>query len=83
MQLTRAFEPGSVFSRQDLLDEVWGQDVIVDERTVDVHISWLRGKLADAGLDAEAIRTVFGVGYRFVTPASGKPSAAQAGDEAP
>ena len=55
---TLAFEPGRVFSRQDLLDEVWGEDVIVDERTVDVHISWLRGKLADAGLDASAIHTV-------------------------
>ncbi len=66
--LTLAFEPGRVFSRQDLLDSVWGEDVIVDERTVDVHVSWLRGKLADAGLDAAAIRTVYGVGYRFVVP---------------
>ncbi len=66
--LTLAFEPGRVFSRQDLLDAVWGEDVIVDERTVDVHISWLRGKLSDAGLDAAAIRTVYGVGYRFVVP---------------
>lgn len=70
--LTLAFEPGRVFSRQDLLDAVWGQDVIVDERTVDVHISWLRGKLVDAGLEEDAIRTVFGVGYRFVTPESRK-----------
>jgi DNA-binding response OmpR family regulator len=66
--LALAFDPGRVFSRQDLLDAVWGEDVIVDERTVDVHISWLRGKLADAGLDPDAIRTVYGVGYRFVTP---------------
>lgn len=66
--VTLAFEPGRVFSRQDLLDAVWGEDVIVDERTVDVHISWLRGKLADAGLDAAAIHTVYGIGYRFVTP---------------
>jgi DNA-binding response OmpR family regulator len=66
--LALAFEPGRVFSRQDLLDAVWGEDVIVDERTVDVHISWLRGKLSDAGLDAGAIRTVYGVGYRFVVP---------------
>ena len=65
---TLAFEPGKVFSRQDLLDAVWGTDVIVDERTVDVHISWLRGKLTDAGLDSNAIRTVYGVGYRFVVP---------------
>jgi len=66
--LTLTFEPGRVFSRQNLLDAVWGEDVIVDERTVDVHISWLRGKLACAGLDAAAICTVYGVGYRFVVP---------------
>jgi DNA-binding response OmpR family regulator len=66
--LTLALEPGRVFSRQDLLDEVWGEDVIVDERTVDVHISWLRGKLAGAGFDGSAIQTVYGVGYRFVAP---------------
>ena len=63
-----ALEPGRVFGRQDLLDAVWGEEVIVDERTVDVHISWLRGKLTDAGLDSTAIRTVYGVGYRFVVP---------------
>jgi len=63
-----ALEPGRVFTRQDLLDAVWGEEVIVDERTVDVHISWLRGKLTDAGLDASTIRTVYGVGYRFVVP---------------
>ena len=75
--LTLAFAPGRVFSRQDLLDAVWGEDVIVDERTVDVHISWLRGKLADAGLDAAAIGTVYGVGYRFVVPeAQGLPPGA-------
>jgi two-component system phosphate regulon response regulator PhoB len=65
---TLAMEPGRVFSRQNLLDAVWGEDVIVDERTVDVHISWLRGKLTDSGLSADAIRTVYGVGYRFVVP---------------
>ena len=65
---TLAMEHGRVFIRQDLLDAVWGQEVIGDERTVDVHISWLRGKLADAGLDPGVIRTVYGVGYRFVVP---------------
>jgi DNA-binding response OmpR family regulator len=63
--LTLAFEPGKVFSRQNLLDAVWGEDVIVDERTVDVHISWLRGKLKEAGMDPTAIRTVYGAGYSF------------------
>lgn len=71
---TLALEPGKVFSRQDLLDLVWGEDIIVDERTVDVHISWLRGKLAAAGLDGEAIRTVYGAGYRFM-PQCGTPLA--------
>src|SRR4051795_11777144 len=66
--VTLAMEPGRVFGRQDLLDAVWGEDVIVDERTVDVHMSWLRGKLTTAGLDGSSIQTVYGVGYRFVVP---------------
>jgi DNA-binding response OmpR family regulator len=64
--VTLAMKPGKVFGRQDLLDEVWGEDVIVDERTVDVHVSWLRGKLAAAGLTGVSIRTVYGAGYQFV-----------------
>jgi len=64
--VTMALEPGRVFERQELLDEIWGSDVFVDERTVDVHISWLRGKLQVAGLADECIRTVYGAGYRFV-----------------
>src|SRR5690606_35340571 len=60
-----ALEPGRVFGRQELLDLVWGDDVVVDERTVDVHISWLRSKLVAAGLRDECIRTVYGAGYRF------------------
>jgi DNA-binding response OmpR family regulator len=63
-----AMEPGKVFSRQQLLDEVWGSDVYVDSRTVDVHVSWLRGKLSDAGLTDDPIRTVYGAGYKFVLP---------------
>jgi DNA-binding response OmpR family regulator len=63
-----AMEPGRVFSRQALLDAVWGEDVIVDERTVDVHVSWLRSKLTEASFDGAAIGTVYGAGYRFVTP---------------
>ena len=65
-----AMEPGRVFQRQELLDTVWGTDVYIDERTVDVHISWLRGKLDDAGMGADCIRTVYGAGYRFTIPAS-------------
>jgi DNA-binding response OmpR family regulator len=66
--VTLAMEPGRVFGRQDLLDSIWGEEIIVDERTVDVHISWLRGKLSDAGVNQEVIRTVYGAGYRFVVP---------------
>ena len=70
--VTLAMEPGRVFDRQRLLDLVWGEEVIVDERTVDVHISWLRGKLLAAGIPDGAIRTVYGAGYRFdVMPTSG------------
>ncbi len=64
--VTLAMEPGRVFQRQELLDSVWGTDVFVDERTVDVHISWLRGKLQAAGMTSDCIRTVYGAGYRFV-----------------
>lgn len=66
--LTLALEPERVFTRQELLDTVWGSEVIVDERTVDVHVSWLRGKLQEAGLLGDVIRTVYGAGYRFVVP---------------
>ncbi len=65
-----AMEPGRVFGRQELLDTVWGNDVVVDIRTVDVHISWLRGKLSAAGLGDDTIRTVYGAGYRFNTPSA-------------
>lgn len=66
--VTLAMEPGKVFSRQELLDKIWGEEIVVDERTVDVHVSWLRGKLIDAGADSEIIRTVYGAGYRFALP---------------
>ena len=69
--VTLAMEPGRVFGRQDLLDAIWGQEVIVDERTVDVHVSWLRAKLTEAGMPPDVIRTVYGAGYRFVSPPDG------------
>ncbi len=59
-------EPGRIFGRQDLLDSIWGEEAIVDERTVDVHISWLRAKLSEAGVGPDVIRTVYGAGYTFV-----------------
>ncbi len=57
--------PGRVFERDHLLDKVWGPDVVVAERTVDVHVKTLRKKLVEAGLPAETIETVRGVGYRL------------------
>ncbi len=55
-----AASPGRVFSRGELLDQVWGADVFVVDRTVDVHIRKIREKI---GMDY--IETVKGVGYRF------------------
>ena len=61
-----AQHPGRVFSRQQLLSDVWGYDYYGGTRTVDVHIRRLRAKL---GSEYESlIGTVRNVGYRFVTP---------------
>jgi two-component system phosphate regulon response regulator PhoB len=54
--------PGRVLSRQQLLDDVWGSDISVTERTIDTHLKRLREKLGPAG---DQIETVRGVGYRF------------------
>ena len=54
--------PGRVFTREQLLDGVWGNDVYVDERTVDVHVGRLR-KAINRGRSADPIRTVRGAGY--------------------
>jgi len=56
--------PGRVFSREQLLDGVWGRDVYIDERTVDVHVGRLRRALK-VGRAADPIRTVRGTGYSF------------------
>lgn len=56
--------PGRIFSRAKLLDEIWGFDAFVEERTVDVHIRRLRQGLAPTGHD-KTIETVRGLGYRF------------------
>ena len=54
--------PGRVFSREQLLNGVWGSDVYIDERTVDVHVGRLR-KALNRGREADPIRTVRGAGY--------------------
>jgi len=56
--------PGRVFTREQLLNAVWGRDVYIDERTVDVHIGRLR-KTLTRGRENDPIRTVRGSGYAF------------------
>jgi two-component system phosphate regulon response regulator PhoB len=56
--------PGRVYSREQLLNGVWGHDVYVDDRTVDVHIGRLR-KAINKGRARDPIRTVRGAGYAF------------------
>ncbi|NNC84624.1 MAG: winged helix-turn-helix transcriptional regulator, partial [Bacteroidia bacterium] len=53
-------KPGKVFKREDIMNMVWGEDVVVGDRTIDVHIRKIREKLGD-GL----IKTVKGIGYKF------------------
>jgi two-component system, OmpR family, phosphate regulon response regulator PhoB len=60
--------PGRVFSREQLLDAVWGSDVYVEARTVDVHIGRLR-KALNVGEEADPIRTVRSAGYALDTEA--------------
>ena len=57
--------PGRVFERSQILDAVWGSDVVVGDRTVDVHVKALRRKLEEAGGDSRVLETVRGVGYRL------------------
>lgn len=58
--------PNKVYSRTQLLDQVWGRSVYIEERTVDVHIRRLRKILAEHGRE-EWVQTVRGFGYRFST----------------
>ena len=56
-----ASNPGKVFKREDILNKVWGNEVVVGGRTIDVHIRKLREKIGD-----NKFKTVKGVGYKFV-----------------
>ncbi|NRR90055.1 response regulator transcription factor [Winogradskyella undariae] len=56
-----ATKPGKVFKRDEILDRVWGNEVVVGGRTIDVHIRKLREKIGD-----KSFKTVKGVGYKFV-----------------
>lgn len=64
--LLRAFlaNPGRVLTRAALLQHVWGYDFTGDDRTVDVHVRWLRQKLQEAGSET-TVETVRGVGYKL------------------
>lgn len=55
-----ASRPGKVFTREEIMDKIWGTDVIVGGRTIDVHIRKLREKIGD-----DKIKTIKGVGYKF------------------
>src|SRR5690606_34781840 len=57
--------PARVFSREQLLDEVWGFDFYGGPRTVDVHVRWLRQKIEEDPAEPQRLRTVRGSGYRF------------------
>ena len=59
-----ASNPNRVYTRDQLLDEVWGFDYYGDSRTVDVHVKRLREKLEDVS-DKWSLKTVWGVGYKF------------------
>ncbi len=59
-----AAAPGRIFTRDQLLARIWGYDYLGDGRTVDVHVSWLRGKLRGSE-GHDYFRTVRGVGYAF------------------
>ena len=56
-----ASKPNKVFKREDILDRVWGNEVVVGGRTIDVHIRKLREKIGD-----KSFKTIKGVGYKFV-----------------
>ena len=59
--------PERVYSRTQVLDHVWGSNVYIEERTVDVHVLRLRKALAQHGYE-HLVQTVRGVGYRFSGP---------------
>jgi two-component system alkaline phosphatase synthesis response regulator PhoP len=56
-------KPSKVFHREEILQKIWGNDIIVGDRTIDVHIRKIREKIGN-----EYIKTVKGVGYKFELP---------------
>jgi DNA-binding response OmpR family regulator len=64
-----ASRPGRVFTREALMEQVWGTDRVVDDRSIDSLVSRLRRKLEDDPGTPRFIQTVWGAGYRFAEPA--------------
>jgi DNA-binding response OmpR family regulator len=62
--------PGQVFTRDQLLEKVWGYDYAGESRTVDVHVHWLRAEIEEDPAAPELLQTVRGVGYVFRRPAA-------------
>lgn len=60
-----AANPGRIFTRDMLLERIWGYDHVRETRTVDVHIRYLRQKVEKDPANPDYIQTVRGVGYRF------------------
>lgn len=69
-----ASEPGRVFSREELLERVWGYGYFGDERLVDVHVRRLRTKIERDPSSPEVVRTVRGLGYRLVADDAAAPA---------
>jgi len=57
--------PDQVFSRQALMDRIWGPDAFVEERSIDVHVRWLREKIESTPAEPSYIQTVRGIGYKL------------------
>jgi DNA-binding response OmpR family regulator len=64
-----ASRPGRVYTREALMEQVWGTDRVVDDRSIDSLVSRLRRKLETDPADPRYIQTVWGAGYRFAEPA--------------
>jgi two-component system OmpR family response regulator len=58
-------EPGRVFTREQIVDQVFGREYDCFDRSVDTHISNLRRKISDSATDTQYIQTVYGIGYKF------------------
>jgi DNA-binding response OmpR family regulator len=68
--LALARREGRVASRRELLAEVWDEPLGGPDKTLDVHLSWLRRKLGESGSAPRYLRTVRGVGVRLIDPAA-------------